>query len=95
MDLHVFVHNDASDRLDRILKLLEQIMATLDQVLADVTAETTAIAGVSDLIKGLKQQLADALSGTTLPPATQAKVDAIFAAAETNKQAIADYEREI
>ena len=90
MDMHFYVQNDPNPRLDRILKLLEQIMATLDQVLADVTAETSSIAGLSDLIKGLKQQLADALAGITLPPATQAKVDAIFAAAETNKQAIAD-----
>jgi hypothetical protein len=42
------------------------------------------------LIGGLKQQLADALAGTTLPPATQVKVDAIFAQAEANKAKIAD-----
>ncbi len=68
-----------------ILELLEKIMATLDQVLADVTDESTRLDSMSALISGLKQQVADALSGTTLPPATQAKVDAIFAAAETNK----------
>lgn len=67
----------------------ETIMATLDDILSDVTAESTQIAGISTLIAGLKQQLADALAGTTLPPATQAKVDAIFAAAEKNKADIA------
>jgi hypothetical protein len=67
----------------------EQIMASLDDILADVTAESTAINSVGVLIGGLKQQLADALAGTKLPPATQAKVDAIFTQAETNKAAIA------
>lgn len=63
----------------------EAIMATLDQVLADVTDESTRLDSISALIDGLKTQLAAALAGTTLPPATQAKVDAIFAAAEANK----------
>jgi hypothetical protein len=65
-------------------------MATLEQILADVTAEPAGIDSLSAFIAGLKQQLADALSGATLPPAVQAKVDAIFAAAETNKQKILD-----
>lgn len=64
-------------------------MITLDQVLQDVTDESGAIDSISTLIAGLRQQVADALSGATLPPATQAKVDAIFAAAETNKSKIA------
>ncbi len=76
-------------RLDLILSNQETIMATLDDVLKDVTDESTAIDSISTLIAGLKQQIADALAGTTLPPATQAKVDAIFAAAETNKGKIA------
>lgn len=76
-------------KLDLILANQEKIMASLDDVLSDITAETDAISSVSTLITGLKQQLADALSGTTLPPATQAKVDQIFAAAEANKAALA------
>lgn len=64
-------------------------MANLDQVLQDVTDESTATLLIAVLIAGLKQQVADALAGTTLPAATQAKVDAIFAAAETNKSKIA------
>lgn len=71
-----------------ILEKLETIMATLDQVLVDVTAEDTRLDSITTLIGGLQQQLADALSGTTLPPATQAKVDAIFAAAESNSAKI-------
>lgn len=64
-------------------------MATLDQVLEDVTAETTQLDSISALIAGLRQQIADALAGVTLPPAVQQKVDAIFAQAETNKAKIA------
>jgi len=77
-----------SRKLDHILVNQETIMATLDQVLTDVTDESTRLDSISALIDGLKQQVADALAGTTLPPATQAKVDAIFAAAETNKAKI-------
>lgn len=72
-----------------LLTTKETIMATLDEVLADVTDEKTAIASIATLIAGLKQQIADALSGVTLPPAVQAKVDAVFAAAEQNKADIA------
>ncbi len=63
--------------------------ATLDDVLADIQAEKTAIAGLSDLISGLKQQLADALANANLSPENQAKVDAIFAEAEARKAELA------
>jgi altronate dehydratase len=76
-------------RLDRIVNTQRYIMATIDQVLQDVTDESTAIDSVSALISGLKQQLADALSGATIPPAVQAKVDAVFATAEANKAKLA------
>jgi hypothetical protein len=62
---------------------------TLDDVITDMTEETTTIGGIQAFIDGLKQQLTDALSGTTLPPAVQAKVDAVFTAAESNKAALA------
>jgi altronate dehydratase len=75
--------------LDRLITLVERIMPTLDDILADVTQEKTDIASVSTLIKGLKQQIADALSGVTLSPDVQAKVDAIFTGAESNKADIA------
>lgn len=68
-------------KLNLILKNQETMMATLDETLAAVTAEDTKVDSIIALVAGLKQQLADALSGTTLPPATQAKVDQIFAQA--------------
>jgi predicted choloylglycine hydrolase len=65
-------------------------MASLDQVLQDVSDESTQIDGLSTLTAGLKQQLADALAGVTLPPAVQAKVDAVFSGVEANKQKVVD-----
>jgi predicted metal-dependent enzyme (double-stranded beta helix superfamily) len=72
-----------------ILEKVESIMATLDEVLQDVTDESTQLDSIGTLVAGLKQQLADALAGTTLPPGVQAKVDAIFTQAEANKAKIA------
>ena len=80
---------DLGRKIDLVIQTQEKIMASLDQVLADVTKESTDLDSIAALISGLKQQIADALAGTTLPPATQAQVDAIFAAAETNKGKIA------
>lgn len=95
MRIDIYHHPDPSleRKVDHILNALEiigvKIMASLEDVLADVTEEKSQIAGLSTLISGLKQQLADALAGTTLPPDVQAKVDAIFAAAESNKADLA------
>lgn len=65
-------------------------MATLDQVLTDVTDESTQLDSLSTFITGLKQQLADALAGATIPAATQAKIDAVFAGVEKNKAKVQD-----
>lgn len=59
-------------------------MATLDEVLELVTAADTKQDSIIALLNGLKQQLADALSGVTLPPPVQAKIDAIWNQAKAN-----------
>jgi hypothetical protein len=64
-------------------------MADLDAVLASVTEEDTLIDSVIALLNGVEQQLKDALSGTTLPPAVQAKVDAVFDKVEAQKVKVA------
>ena len=76
-------------KLDLVLSKMETIMATLDQIIADVNAESSQLDSVSTLMAGIEQQLKDALSGTTLPPTVQAKVDAIFAQTEANAAKIA------
>jgi nitrogen fixation protein len=60
-------------------------MADLDQVLTSVTDEDTLIDSVIALLNGVEQQLKDALAGTTLPPAVQAKIDAVFDKVEASK----------
>lgn len=63
-------------------------MATLDEVLAKVTEQDTRLDSIRALIVELKQAVADALSGATLPTAVQEKVDAVFAALEKNSAEI-------
>ena len=75
---------DINRKLDYLIRNQEIIMATLDQILADVTAESTDIGSLSKLLGGLRQQLADALAGT-IPPEAQAKIDAIFTQVESNR----------
>lgn len=58
---------------------------TLQEVLDLVTAEDTTVDSVIALIAGLKQQVADLLSGTTVPPAVQAQIDAVFDKATASK----------
>ncbi len=80
-DIHY--HSDVAV-MKEILCQLEKIMTSLQDVLDAVTAESTKVDGIVTLIASLKQQIADALSGTTLPPAVQAKVDAVFAGLTAN-----------
>lgn len=75
-------------RLESIERKVDVMASSLDDVLAAVTAETTRLDSITTLITGLKQQLADALSGTTLPAAVQAKVDSIFNQAQVNSAKI-------
>lgn len=77
-------------KVDLILTKLETSMATLDDVIAKITEQDTALDSVRALITGLRQQIADVLNGVTLPPAVQAKVDAAFAQAEKNSAEIAE-----
>lgn len=93
VEVHVFLHSDSHEdsKLDAILHKLiqlsqqgDKIMASLDEVLADVTDESTRIDSLSTLVAGIKKQLDDILAGQ-LPPAVQAKVDAVFAGVEANK----------
>lgn len=63
-------------------------MPTLDEALASVTANGTVGGSAVALMANLKTRLDEALSGVTLPPAVQAKVDAIFTASEADKTAL-------
>lgn len=68
---------------------LEHIMKTLDDIVADVEEESTTLDSLASFVAGLKQQITDALAGTTLPPPVQAKIEAVFAGIESNKAKLA------
>jgi len=67
------------EKVDRILAKEIRMAKTLDDVLADVTAQTTVVQSVLTLIEGLKQQLADALAS-----GDPAKVQAVLDGLEAN-----------
>lgn len=92
MHLHIHHHADQRvvDKLDMILATQEILMDSIDRIVADVTAQSTEIESLKAFIVSLKNQVADALSGTTLPPAVEARLAAIFPPLEANTQAIAD-----
>ena len=99
MRIDVYFHTEDSveRKLDTLLAIVNRIatrqetmMATLDEVLAEVSAQTTKLDSVIALIDALKQQLADLLAGVVVPPAVQAKIDELFATAQTNAAKIAD-----
>lgn len=79
---------DLKKTLGHIQQNQEKMMRTLDETLALVTENTDRLDSVSELVKGLRTQVADALSGLALPPQVQAKVDAIFAKAEAQRAEI-------
>jgi hypothetical protein len=94
LTLNVTVGND--EQLKQVLQTvidnkqkLHKMSQTLDQVLQSVQDESTQEDSLIALVAGIEQQLKDVLSGATLPPSVQAKVDAIFQAVETNKAKVA------
>lgn len=82
----MFLLGFLSSELIRKRKEVDEIMATLDEILDVVTQTSGTADSIVVLIQGLKQQVADLLAQIgTVPPETQAKIDAIFDAAIANK----------
>ena len=77
-------------QLDLIITGLENIMATLDELLTAVTENSSVDDSIITLLEGIAAQLKDALSGAVLPPVVQAKVDAVFAAIKADTQKVTD-----
>lgn len=64
-------------------------MATLDEVLAEVTAQTNKLDSIDALLDGLRQQVADLLAAQGgIPEALQQKIDEVFTAAQGVTQKI-------
>jgi len=64
-------------------------MATIDQVLQDVTDESTLEDSIITLLQAIKAQLDAALANTTIPKDVQDKIDAVFTQLEANKVKVA------
>jgi hypothetical protein len=77
--------NEVERKLDHIISLLEKIMASLDQTLAAVTAESTVDDSIIALLLGLNAQI----TAGGLSAADQVKVDAIFNQATANSAKVA------
>lgn len=58
--------------------MLTAMAHTLDETLAAIADEDSKVDKLVALVNSIEQQLKDALAGTTLPPAIQAKIDAVF-----------------
>lgn len=78
---------DISREIAALHKRLDAIMATLEETLAAVQAETTSENSLIALVVGLKKQIDAALAGQ-LTPSQQMRLDAIFNQATANKAAI-------
>lgn len=93
MQIHVHHHavpdEALTQRLDWLRVQLETLMATLDEVLTAVRAESGQIDSIATLLAQLHEQVKGVTAGT-LPPDVQAKVDAIFEAAGGNAKKLAD-----
>lgn len=77
------------NKLDILIKKENQMDATVDQILADATNETSVISSVQAAITSLQSQLAAALSNVTIPPDVQTKLNTIFSTMTSNDAALA------
>ncbi len=94
--VHIYLHVDATasdgtvkELLNKLVLGQEKLMASLDETLAAVQAESTVDDSIIALLAGLKAQL-DAVLAGGLTPEAQAKVDAIFAQATANSVKVSD-----
>lgn len=71
--------------LSRVTQMENITMATLDDVVAEVTAQTSIVASVKALVAGLQTQLADAIASND-----PAKVQAVLDALKANDAALAE-----
>lgn len=84
LDIHHHADQRVIDALDFIKATQELIMDSLDRIEAAAARETTIEASIAAMVTDLKNQLADALSGTKLPPEVEARLAAIFPTLEAN-----------
>lgn len=87
---------EAHKKLDLIIKLLtedkerdQKEMANIDEILAEVSAQTSKIDGIDALMDGMRKQIADLIASQgNIPEELQQKIDAVFATAKQNSDKI-------
>lgn len=77
MDVNVYHHNDDTARLiSKLIKKVDKIMATMQELNAAVQRNTDVEASVETMLQGISQQLKDAKASND-PTALQAVIDQI------------------
>lgn len=80
-----------ADELEgRIQKELREMAKTLEDTLALVREQRSQTGSLIALTSSIQQRLQDALSGASLPPAVQAKIDEIFNEVDAEKTEVAN-----
>ena len=95
IDVHHYVHHDpaVTGRLESIITFMEEIMAALDDLRAEVARNTSLEQSAVTLIQGIAQQLKDAIAAndpaalTDLTNQLSASADALGAAITANTPA--------
>lgn len=84
--IHISHYHYCPDKevINRINEMEKRIMASLDEVLTAVQAQSTVEDSILALVDGLKTQLADALANSGITPEAQAKIDEIMADVSAN-----------
>jgi hypothetical protein len=79
--------DDIDDKLGYILRRMENIMATMEELKAAVQRNTDVDSGVVTMLQGLSQQLKDAQAAND-PVAVQAVIDQLDANTKTLSDAV-------
>ena len=76
--------------LQSLLGKVNTMSQAVDDLVQAVADQKGDINSMKVFIAGLEQQIKDVLSGVTLPPAVEAKLQAVFADVKSNSQEIKD-----
>jgi hypothetical protein len=70
--------NEMLGLLKLTLEKENRIMATLEDIMEEISSQTTRIDGLNTLVDGIRTQLLAILEGTVIAPLVQAKIDTLF-----------------
>jgi len=82
--------NRIEKKIDLLTKEIKMADVNIDQLLADATNETTVIGSIQSAVAALQVELAKALSGVSIPPDVQVKMNSLFDTMTSNDTALAN-----